>query len=201
MAKLVLALLLGVSMMSADSTGAQESLRWANWGEIIGIGAFIFCVGLIVVLVLGFKGKVVIYRNMKDLGLCASLFISPIVLIIAIIIFAAASESGGNRQLGLLSWIILGLIIAIWGAIFLYILFITLKDNRFNPISFIFVVPIKICLGFLWLVFFLQSKTRGKGGSAFAQNQDKARMMREYSTMRKFVYGLMRDKPDEVDDK
>ncbi|WP_207935145.1 hypothetical protein [Campylobacter volucris] len=119
-----------------DNNTTQKTFKnYTN--SVIIIAAIVYIVIAIVLIIYGVKGKVIVYRNILDVSLCVALFAAlPVVWIIVLTMFFLQVERN-------ITLIILGIMAFIWISVLLYIACITLKDNRYNPLLSILILPLK----------------------------------------------------------
>ncbi|TDJ86730.1 hypothetical protein E2O24_04995 [Campylobacter volucris] len=171
-----------------DNNTTQKTFKnYTN--SVIIIAAIVYIVIAIVLIIYGVKGKVIVYRNILDVSLCVALFAAlPVVWIIVLTMFFLQVERN-------ITLIILGIMAFIWISVLLYIACITLKDNRYNPLLSILILPLKIILGLWFGLSLFGALKKGEGKTVAERKEDKQNSLVHFAISSGLIYTLMRDKP------
>ncbi|MBF7046389.1 hypothetical protein IY974_07450 [Campylobacter volucris] len=171
-----------------DNNTTQKTFKnYTN--SVIIIAAIVYIVIAIVLIIYGVKGKVIVYRNILDVSLCVALFATlPVVWIIVLTMFFLQVERN-------ITLIILGIIAFIWISVLLYIACITLKDNHYNPLLSILILPLKIILGLWFGLSLFGALKKGEGKTVAERKEDKQNSLVHFAISSGLIYALMRDKP------
>ncbi|MGJ0158466.1 hypothetical protein ACP0SI_05275 [Campylobacter coli] len=153
------------------------------------IAAIVYIVIAIVLVVYGIKGRIVVYRNLLDVSLCVALFAAlPIVWIIFLTMFFLQVE----RSITLIT---LGIMVFIWMSVLSYIAYITLKDNRYNPLLVILILPLKIILGLWFGLSLFGAIKKGEDKTVAERKEDKQNSLVHFAISSTLIYNLIKDKP------
>ncbi|HEG0614829.1 TPA: hypothetical protein SB591_001258 [Campylobacter coli] len=128
------------------------------------------------------------YRNLLDVSLCVALFAAlPIVWIIFLAMFFLQVE----RSITLIT---LGIMVFIWMSVLSYIAYITLKDNRYNPLLVILILPLKIILGLWFGLSLFGAIKKGEGKTVAEGKEDKQNSLVHFAISSTLIYNLIKDK-------
>lgn len=123
-----------------------NTLEWTDW--IFNVYTLISWIIIVVIgTLMGFKQKIVVFRDYNDLGLVFLLGLVPIVLM-----YIFTNYPVGNQN------IVVIFISIVEAAILLWIIIRTVKDNK-NPISVIIALITKISLSVLFIINLLDFVT------------------------------------------
>jgi hypothetical protein len=119
---------------------------WTGW--IFNVYTLIAWIVVVVIgVIMGFKQKIIIFRDYNDLGLVFLLGLVPVVLML---LFQVVAKD--NQKIGLI------FIVVVESVLFLWILCRTIQDNK-NPIGFLFALVTKISLSVLFIINLLDFVT------------------------------------------
>jgi len=132
---------------------------WTDW--IFNIYTLIAWIVFVVIgVVMGFKQKIIVFRDYNDLGLAFLLGLVPVILL-SIFQFVAQD----NQKVGFV------FIVVVESGLFLWVVLRTFQDNQ-NPIGVLFALVTKITLSVLFIINLLNFVTpSGKTSSERASSR------------------------------
>lgn len=178
-----------IAVEKTIDNNTTHSISKNHTNAVIIIAAIVYIVIAIVLVVYGIKGRIVVYRNLLDVSLCVALFAAlPIVWIIFLAMFFLQVE----RSITLIT---LGIMVFIWMSVLSYIAYITLKDNRYNPLLVILILPLKIILGLWFGLSLFGAIKKGEGKTVAERKEDKQKSLVHFAISSTLIYNLIKDKP------